>query len=185
MDVNELKDIFGDKPISFDDFSKRLAENADKFELANLKTGAYVSKEKFERVERELKGLKAKIESMKNAEAGESKESKDSELAKQVERLTQELEKSKRMKAIESRTIKPEFSDYVYYEVSKQTSEDKPFEKALDEFVKKNPHFVAETKAGKVVKVGSSLKVGSGAATEENINQRMNAAILAAVGRRA
>lgn len=63
-----LKDIFGDKAITFDEFSK--AVEAKKMKLADLSGGAYVSKEK----------LDAKIEELKTVQ--ESLAEKDAALKK-------------------------------------------------------------------------------------------------------
>lgn len=51
-----LKDIFGDKALTFDDFSKAVTEG--KLQIADLSTGDYVSKEKHRRISDELSTIK-------------------------------------------------------------------------------------------------------------------------------
>ena len=55
-----LKELFGDKALTYDDFSK--AVEAKKIKLADLSGGAYVSKEK----------LDAKIEELKTVQKRKS-----------------------------------------------------------------------------------------------------------------
>ncbi len=55
-----LKDLFGDKALSFDDF-KKVLEGAKTIKLANLADGGYVSKEKFDTKETELKNINIQL----------------------------------------------------------------------------------------------------------------------------
>ena len=54
-----LKELFGDKALTFDDFSK--AVEAKKIKLADLSGGAYVSKEKLDAKIEELKTVQASL----------------------------------------------------------------------------------------------------------------------------
>lgn len=54
-----LKEVFGDKALTYDDFSK--AVEAKKIKLADLSGGAYVSKEKLDAKIEELKAVQASL----------------------------------------------------------------------------------------------------------------------------
>lgn len=54
-----LKDIFGTEPLTFDQFAQKCSEK--KLNLADLSTGAYVSKDKFTALELERNGLKTRL----------------------------------------------------------------------------------------------------------------------------
>lgn len=55
-----LKDLFGDKALTFDDF-KKVLEGAKTIKLANLSDGGYVAKEKFDAKETEFKNVSTQL----------------------------------------------------------------------------------------------------------------------------
>lgn len=55
-----LKDLFGDKAISFEDF-KKAVEGSKTIKLANLADGGYVAKEKFDAKETEFKNVSTQL----------------------------------------------------------------------------------------------------------------------------
>lgn len=64
-----LKDIFGDKPLTFEEFAKALEANKD-IKLANLASGQYVDKAKFDSKDKEHQESAALIAELKKGNAG-------------------------------------------------------------------------------------------------------------------
>lgn len=97
-----LKDVFGDKALTFDELAAALKDNKE-ISLGNLAGGAYIGKEKFDAKDRELA---AKIKELEEAntligdlkkgnEANEDLQEKTSDYETTVAKLQHELEQTK------------------------------------------------------------------------------------------
>ncbi len=176
----ELKELFGDKTLSYDDFSKAIEGKGIK--LANLSAGGYVAKNKYDE---DLKKAKALDYKKKFEDLQESIEGDDGVNAK-LKNLTTERDdyKSKyetlnkdysilsATNKVASAGIKPEFAKFVANEVLGMTSDTIDFDTALKSYKAKNPQFNVETT---VVRKNSSVDLGGKEQTNQNeTNQIMN-----------
>lgn len=94
--LNDLQSIFGDKPISFDDFKKGLEDK--KIKLGNLEGGNYIAKERFNKLEEDYKALE-----MKNKELMDMSEKHQKEIAKLNKESISKEEYDKRMEEIQTK----------------------------------------------------------------------------------
>lgn len=94
--LNDLQGIFGDKPISFDDFKKGLEDK--KIKLGNLESGNYIAKERYNKLEEEYKTLETK-----NKELMDMSEKHQKEIAKLNKESISKEEYDKRMEEIQAK----------------------------------------------------------------------------------
>lgn len=177
---DELKELFGDGNLSYDDFTKAVESKGIK--LANLSTGGYIAKSKYDDDIKKAKNLdyKKKFEDLQ-----ESIEGDDGVNAK-LKNITTERDdyKSKydalnkdysiltATNKVTSAGIKPEFAKFVANEVLDMTSDTIDFDTALKSYKAKNPQYNVETT---VVKKNSSVDLGGNSQINQNeTNQIMN-----------
>lgn len=178
----ELKELFGEKTLSYDDFSKAIEEKGMK--LANLSAGGYVAKTKYDDDVKKAKNLdyKKKYEDLEASIQG------DDGINAKLKNITTERDdyKSKydelnskysileATNKVTSAGIKPEFAKFVASEVLGQVSDTLDFDTALKAYKAKNPQFNAETTVVRK-KVGSSLGLeGKETNNQSETNQIMN-----------
>lgn len=178
----DLKELFGENSLSYDDFSKAVEEKGMK--LANLSAGGYVAKSKYDNDVKKAKSLdwKKKYEDLEKSIEG------DDGINAKLKNITTERDdyKSKyeelnsRYSILDATTkvvntgIKPEFAKFVASEVLGQVSEDIDFDTALKSYKAKNPQFGTETTVVRK-KVGSSLSLdGKEGTNQEETNKTMN-----------
>ena len=124
-----LKELFGDKPLSYDDFVQAVNSyngdeaNKDKqIKLANLSSGEYVSKEKLDRIQETLTGRETELTNANNLIAQLEKASKGNETAlnqiaeykTQAEQLQAELAETKLKSAIKVALLSEKAVDVDY-----------------------------------------------------------------------
>ena len=124
-----LKELFGDKPLSYDDFVQAVnAYNGDEankdkqIKLANLSSGEYVSKEKLDRIQETLTGRETELTNANNLIAQLEKASKGNETAlnqiaeykTQAEQLQAELAETKLKSAIKVALLSEKAVDVDY-----------------------------------------------------------------------
>ena len=184
-----LKDLFEDKPLTLDDFQKRVEEKGLK--LADLSSGKYVDQEKFKaevgKVKNEYSTLKQKYESLAGAVDGddglkkqiESLQSEKTEFETKYSEAERKLNHMQNSQKVVKSGVSAEMADFVTYEVAKQANESVDFDTALKKFIDKNPQYVAEQK-----RVRTAPRLGGGESTGNNANSRMNEALLKASGRK-
>ena len=176
----ELKELFGDKTLSYDDFTKAIEGKGMK--LANLSAGGYVAKSKYDEDIKKAKATdyKKKFEDLQASIEG------DEGMNAKLKNITTERDdyKSKyealnkdysiltaKDKVIHAK-VKPEFAEFVANEVFKMTSDTIDFDTALKSYKAKNPQYNAEAT---VIKKNSSVDLGGKEQTDQNeTNQIMN-----------
>ena len=81
-----LKELFGDKALTFDQFAAKVNER--KMKLANISDGAYVGREKFDTLTADRNGLKQRLDDANAKLEGDDPEwkSKDQAQKKQTRR---------------------------------------------------------------------------------------------------
>ena len=178
----ELKDLFGENSLSYDDFSKAVEEKGIK--LANLSAGGYVAKNKYDDDLKKAKNLdyKKKYEDLEASIQG------DDGINAKLKNITTERDdyKSKyeelnsKYSILDATTkvvkagVKPEFAKFVASEVLGQVSDTLDFDTALKAYKAKNPQFNTETTVVRK-KVGSSLSLeGKETNSQEETNKTMN-----------
>ena len=178
-----LKDFFGDKGLTFDEFSGIVKEKG--LNLADLSTGKYVSVDKFNA---EVVKHKKQYEELAGAIDG------DSGLKKQIETLkseksdfetkykttSSELNSLKNAQKIVASGVSGDMAGFVNFEVSKLVNDSLDFDTALKGYLTNNPQFLSKQEK---VKVRTSPKADGGSAKTETVNTKMNEAFLKATGR--
>ena len=178
----ELRELFGENSLSYDDFSKAIESKGMK--LANLSAGGYVAKNKYDDDLKKAKNLdyKKKYEDLEASIQG------DDGINAKLKNITTERDdyKSKyeelnsKYSILDATTkvvnagIKPEFAKFVASEVLGQVSDTLDFDTALKAYKAKNPQYNAETTVVRK-KVGSSLGLdGKGTNNQDETNKIMN-----------
>lgn len=183
-----LKEVFGDGSLKFEDFEKAVGEKGLK--LANLTEGKYVDKDKYLKAENDFKALKKTYDDLASAIDG------DTGLKKQIETLknekadfeskytslNSELTNYKRGQAVLKAGVKADMSEYVSYEVGRMVNDNMDFDTALKGFLAKNPQYKAVESAPKVRT--SAPTGGDGGVHGNDVNTKMNQALLSATGRK-
>ena len=176
----ELRELFGENSLSYDDFTKAVEEKGMK--LANLSAGGYIAKSKYDDDVKKAKALdwKKKHEDLEKSIEG------DEGINAKLKNITTERDDYKSKyedinskysmleatnKAI-STGIKPEFAKFVASEVLGQVSETLDFDTALKAYKAKNPQFNSETT---IKKISTSLSLSGKEQNNENeTNKTMN-----------
>ena len=177
----ELKELFGENSLSYDDFSKAIEEKGMK--LANLSAGGYIAKSKYDDVKK-AKNLdyKKKYEDLEasiqgddgiNAKLKNITTERDDYKSK-YEDINSKYSMLEATNKVISAGIKPEFAKFVASEVLGQETDTLDFDTALKAYKAKNPQFNTETTIVRK-KVSSSLSLDGKEQTNQNeTNQTMN-----------
>ena len=176
----ELKELFGENSLSYDDFSKAIEEKGMK--LANLSSGGYIAKSKYDDDVKKAKNLdyKKKYEDLEasiqgddgiNAKLKNITTERDDYKSK-YEDLNSKYSILEATNKVTSAGIKPEFAKFVASEVLGQVSDTLDFDTALKAYKAKNPQYNSETT---IKKVGSSLNLSGKEQNNQNeTNKTMN-----------
>lgn len=167
--MEELKQFFGadgSEAITYEQLVKGIGEKGMK--LADLSLGGYVAKDKYDDQTRKFNDYKAKNDTSKYADYDA--------LKAEVEQLRTEKADRELVEKLSGKKVKPEFQKFVLSEIKAQVSEEKPFDKAMDEYLKANPQYVAVEEKGKPTFFkSSSASLDSGSGESKTTNQKMNA----------
>lgn len=163
--MEELKSLFGDNSLSYDEFEKKLGE-ASGLKLANLKSGNYVDKSKYDKLEASYNELKDKNTQLTNgANDLEALRKEIDEYKSKYDSMVAEAEKSKRMQAITEKRVDPKFSKFVYSELAGKSNDD--FQKALEDYLKENKQYITPTPS-------SFVNLENGAGQPKSDHQKLN-----------
>ena len=178
----ELKELFGENSLSYNDFTKAIESKGMK--LANLSAGGYVAKNKYDDDLKKAKNLdyKKKYEDLEASIQG------DDGINAKLKNITTERDdyKSKyedlnsKYSILEATNkvvnggIKPEFAEFVASKILKETSDTIDFDTAFKSFKAKNPQYNSEVTVTRK-KVGSSLGLdGKEKNNQDETNKTMN-----------
>lgn len=146
--MEELKSLFGDGSLSYEQFEQKLGEAGETVKLANLKSGNYVDKDKYAKLESQLNEWKtkyeAKVESTKDYDALNAERDN---LKKELDELRRKADESEKMTLINASNVNPKFAKFVYSEVNALTDDKKDFQTALTEYLKDNTEFLSTSKS--------------------------------------
>lgn len=142
--MEELKSLFGDGSLSYDEFEQKLGEAGETIKLANLKSGNYVDKAKFEKLEKGLEDYKTKYDELFESTKGFSElQTKFDEISKMNEELLSKQDIAEKMDLIKKSNVNPKFAKFIYTEVKSQVSDEKDFQQVLNEYLKENSQFIS------------------------------------------
>lgn len=180
MENDELKELFGDKSLSFDDFTKAIDSKGMK--LADLSAGGYVAKSKYDEDVKKAKGLdyKKKFEDLQKSIEGDDGvnaklkniTTERDDYKSKYETLNKEYSVLQATDKVTKAGIKPEFAKFVANEVLGLTSDTLDFDTALKSYKAKNPQFNSEST---IVRKNSSVELdGNSENQSSTTNKTMN-----------
>ena len=168
--MEELKTLFGEGSLSYDEFSQKLNEAGETIKLANLKSGGYVDKAKFDKLEKGLEEYKTKYADLEaNTKGFEELKSQFEDISTKYNDLLGKQELADKMSMISKSNVSEEFAEFVYSKVNALTSDKKDFQTALDEYLKEHKQYLkgATTK-------GTYVNLESGSTPLKSANEKMN-----------
>lgn len=179
-----LKEVFGDKPLSFTEFQTAVSEKG--LNIADLSSGSYVGKEKYSALEKTHKALKDTHDTLSKSIEGdegfktklEQEMNSKKEIESKYNQTVTELQSLKNAQQVLSSGVSPDMAEFVAFNVGKTVTDTMDFDTALKNYLAQNPQF----KSGEKVKVQTNLKLASDKTTASP-NQAMNQAFLKATGR--
>lgn len=155
MEFDGLKQFFGEDgsaAITYEQLTKGIAEKGIK--LADLSLGGYIAKDKYDEQTRKFNDYKVKNDVSKFADYDDLK----SELAAlKAEKADRELTEK-----LEAKKVRPEFRKFVLSEIKSKVTDEKPFDKAMDEYLKANGQYLAEDTSVPFFKSSSVPLEGAG-----------------------
>lgn len=165
--MEELKSLFGDSSLSYEEFSQKLGEAKD-IKLANLKSGNYVDKAKYEKLEQSHNEWQTKYSALEESTKGygELQTSYDT-LKADYDALITKQDEAEKMGLINSANVNSKFAKFIYTEVQSMTNESKDFKTALEEYLKDNKEFLNTAK-------GTYVNLEQGNTKPQSPNEKMN-----------
>lgn len=161
--MDELKELFGEGSIDYATFEQKVQEKGIK--LADLKSGGYVDRAKYDRLEKDFSRYKIENDVTKYADYDAMKQ--------ELETLRTEKQEAELLKVVSEAKVGEKFRKFVVAEVKPFVSEKKDFKSCLDDYLKDNPQFL-ETNQGFFPK-STQVPMDSGAGgSDKSINKRMN-----------
>lgn len=169
MDFDGLKQFFGEDgktAITYEQLTQGISEKGMK--LADLSLGGYIAKDKYDEQMRKFNDFKSKNDISKYADYEDVK----AELAAlKAEKVDREL-----MEKLSAKKVKPEFQKFVLSEIKGKVTEQMPFDKAMEEYLKENTQYILTDERQTFFK-NSSVPLENGGGEIKNTNQKMNALI--------
>lgn len=168
--MEELKSLFGESSLSYEEFSQKLGEATD-IKLANLKSGNYVDKAKYEKLEKSHNEWQTKYSALEESTKGFGDlQTNYDTLKANYDALITKQDEAEKMGLISSANVNPKFAKFIYAEVQSMTNESKDFKTALGEYLKDNKEFLNASQSTYV-----DLEKGLGQRKTENqiINEKI------------
>lgn len=168
--MEELKSLFGEGSLSYEEFSQKLGEAGNTIKLANLKSGNYVDKAKYEKLERGFNDYQTKYDALTESTKGfdELKASYDN-ITEKYNALLAKQDETEKMGLINGANVDPDFTEFVYDKVQKLTNDDKDFKTALNEYLEEHKQYL---KGASNKNTYVDLENGKG--TPKSANEKMN-----------
>ena len=139
--MEELKSLFGEGSLSYEEFSQKLSEANVK--LANLKSGNYVDKSKYDKLEKSQTEWQTKFSALEESTKGFSElQTQYDTLKADYDALKEKQDTAEKMSLITGANVNPKFAKFVASEVQALTNESKDFKTALEEYLKDNKEFL-------------------------------------------
>lgn len=139
--MEELKSLFGEGSLSYEEFSQKLSEANVK--LANLKSGNYVDKSKYDKLEKSQTEWQTKFSALEESTKGFNElQTQYDTLKADYDALKEKQDTAEKMSLITGANVNPKFAKFVASEVQALTNESKDFKTALEEYLKDNKEFL-------------------------------------------
>ena len=165
--MEELKSLFGEGSLSYEEFNQKLGEVGDTIKLANLKSGNYVDKSKYDKVEKNFTDYQTKYNALtESTKDYDSLKASYDDITTKYNTLLAKQDEAEKMSLVNSANVNPKFAKFVYTEVLSQVDDKKDFQTALNEYLKDNKEFLKQSQGSYV-----PLERGTTTMTE---NQRIN-----------
>lgn len=165
--MEELKSLFGEGSLSYEEFNQKLGEAGDTIKLANLKSGNYVDKSKYDKVEKNFTDYQTKYNALtESTKDYDSLKASYDDITTKYNTLLAKQDETEKMGMINSANVNPKFAKFVYTEVLSQVDDKKDFQTALNEYLKDNKEFLKQNQGTYV-----NLEKGT---THISENQKIN-----------
>lgn len=168
--MEELKTLFGEGSLSYDEFSQKLNEAGETIKLANLKTGGYVDKSKYDKLEKGLEDYKTKYAELEaNTKGYEELKGQFEDISSKYNELLGKQELADKMSLISDSNVDKDFAEFVYSKVNAMTNDKKDFQTALDEYLKEHKQYIK----GAMTK-GTYVNLENGSTPPKSANEKFN-----------
>lgn len=165
--MEELKSLFGEGSLSYEEFSQKLGEAKD-IKLANLKSGNYVDKAKYEKLETSVNEWQTKYSALEESTKGYGDlQTQYDTLKADYDAVITKQDEAEKMNLISGSNVNPKFAKFVYAEVQSLVNESKDFKTALAEYLKDNKEFLNQ-------KQGTYVDLEGGTPQPKTANEKMN-----------
>ena len=167
--MEELKALFGDGSLTYDEFEQKLGEATD-IKLANIKKGEYVSRTKYAEAEKNANDWHTKYDALtESTKDYETMKTNYETLSNEHKTLLEQVDSEKKMNLVLNANVNPKFAKFVMSEVSAQTSDGKDFQKVLEEYLNENKEFLSST-----TPKGTFVDLEHGTSVPKSPNDKMN-----------
>lgn len=166
--MEELKSLFGENSLTYDEFTKKIGEAGETIKLANLKSGNYVDKAKYEKIEKDATDWKTKYQSLndKYKDYDELKTNYET-LNENYTKLQNKHNETERMNLIKDSNVDTRYQKFVYSEVLQQVDDKKDFQTVLNEYLKENKQYFKNSQS-------TYANLENNTTPPRNANQKMN-----------
>lgn len=166
--MEELKSLFGDSSLNYSEFEQKLGGAGEVLKLANFKSGNYVDKAKYEKLESNLNEYKTKYNALQDSTKGfEELKTSYEDITKKYNELLQRQDENDKMSLINSLNVNPKFAKFVYNEVMSQTNDKNDFKTTLEKYLESNTEFLNKNK-------GTFVNLQTGLEPVKTESQKMN-----------
>ena len=166
--MEELKSLFGEGSLSYEEFNQKLGEAGDTIKLANLKSGNYVDKSKYDKLEKGLNDYQTRYNALtESTKDYDSLKASYDDITTKYNTLLTKQDEAEKMGMINSANVNPKFAKFVYTEVLSQVNEQKDFQTALNEYLKDNKEFLTAQKS-------TYVNLQNGLGNTLTANEKMN-----------
>ncbi len=166
--MEELKSLFGEESLSYEQLEQKLSEVGETIKLANLKSGNYVDKAKYDKAESSINEWKTKYSALEEKTKDyDSLVSERDTLKADYTALQSKQAEAEKMSEISASNVNPKFAKFVYTEVTSQMKEGDDFKTSLEEYLKANKEFLNASR-------GTFVNLESGTTPQKSINEKMN-----------
>ena len=166
--MEELKTLFGEGSLSYEEFSQKLNEAGESIKLANLKSGSYVDKDKYDKLEKGLEEYKTKYADLEESTKGyEDLKSQFEDISNKYNELLGKQDLADKMSMIRKSNVADDFAEFVYSKVNAMTDDKKDFQTALNEYVKSHKQYLNGAK-------GTFVNLENGGSFTKSANEKFN-----------